>query len=258
MNYHVLASGSKGNSTYINIDGFGILIDCGITRKQLLYKLSNLGYNEQDIDCVLLTHDHYDHNKNIHIFNKKIVYAGVGCIDDLSSENTVKPYQCIEFDDIKICPLPISHDAHSPMAYVIENSYYKIVYMTDTGYVSQKNIQYIRNADYYIIESNHDIEMLMNSNRPIFLKKRILSDQGHLSNDYSARLMCKVLGDKTKDIVLAHLSQEANTPELALQTYKNIFAYYKVDLTQINLKVADQIEVVSGGITYENQNCKCG
>lgn len=252
MNYHVLASGSKGNSTFININGFGILIDCGITRKQLQYKLSCLGYSEEDIHCVLLTHDHYDHNKNIHIFNKDILFAGNGCIADLHINNILQPYVEYNFNNIKILPLSISHDANSPMAFVINSENHKIVYMTDTGYVSKKNIEYIKNADYYIIESNHDVEMLMSSKRPIFLKKRILSDQGHLSNEYSARLMSQVIGEKTKDIVLAHLSNEANTPDLALKTYNDIFNYYNIDISKYNMKVASQIDVVSGGCDYEN------
>lgn len=257
MEYHVLASGSKGNSTFVYTNGFGILIDCGISRKQLLYRLEKVGFKESDIHCVLLTHDHYDHKKNIHIFNPTIVYSGLGCIEGLPARNILKPYQPIGFNQIEITPLAISHDATSPLAFVIEDQISKFVYMTDTGYVSQKNMKYIMNADYYIIESNHDINMLMDTNRPIYLKKRILSDLGHLSNDYSARLMCKVLGDHTKDIVLAHLSQEANTPELALETYYKIFEYSHIDIQQYNIKVASQVDVVSGGENIENQNYQC-
>ncbi len=254
MEYHVLASGSKGNSTFIYTNGFGILIDCGISKKQLVTRLAQIGYSESDIHCVLLTHDHSDHKKSIHIFDPSIVYAGLGCIDGLCPQHILKPYQPIGFNHIEITPLSISHDATSPLAFVIQDGVSKLVYMTDTGYVSKKNMNFIENANYYIIESNHDIDMLMNSNRPVFLKKRILSDVGHLSNDYSARLICKVLGDQTRDIVLAHLSEEANTPELALKCYCDIFEYSQKNINHYNIKVASQTDVISGGDEIENKN----
>ena len=245
MEFHVLASGSKGNSTFIFDHGVGILIDCGITRKQLLFKLKSLGFDESNINVVLLTHDHYDHNKNIGIFDTKICFCGKGCTKDVDDSHILKPYQEIQLSGYKILPLSISHDATSPLAFVIEGSKENILYMTDTGYVSQKNRQYLHNLNYYIIESNHDIEMLMATKRPFFLKQRIQSDTGHLNNEYSARLMVEMIGDKTKEIVLAHLSEEANTKEKALATYHQIFIENGVDFE--NIKVASQVDVVSGG-----------
>ena len=245
MEFHVLASGSKGNSTFIFDHGVGILIDCGITRKQLLFKLKSLGFDESNINVVLLTHDHYDHNKNIGIFDTKICFCGKGCIKYVYDIHILKQYQEIQLSGYKILPLSISHDATSPLAFVIEGSKENILYMTDTGYVSQKNRQYLHNLNYYIIESNHDIEMLMATKRPFFLKQRIQSDTGHLNNEYSARLMVEMIGDKTKEIVLAHLSEEANTKEKALATYHQIFIENGVDFE--NIKVASQVDVVSGG-----------
>lgn len=249
MQFHVLASGSKGNSTFVYDQGVGILIDCGISRKQLLYKLSNLGFNEKNINYVLLTHDHYDHNKNISIFDNSICYCGKGCIKNIDTSHELIPYQIINLAHFQIMPLSISHDATSPLAFVIKGENESLLYMTDTGYVSQKNRQYINNLDYYIIESNHDVEMLMNTKRPYFLKQRIQGDVGHLDNTYSARLMVDLIGDKTKEIILAHLSEEANSEEKALETYKNIFNEH--NLVFDNIKVANQVNVISGG-DYEN------
>lgn len=107
----------------------------------------------------------------------------------------------------------------------------------------------MKNLDYYIIESNHDIEMLMATKRPMFLKNRILNDMGHLNNEYSAHLMCEMIGENTKEIVLAHLSQEANTKEKALATYRQILKEENISFD--NIKVASQVDVVSGG-KYEN------
>lgn len=250
MEYHILASGSKGNSTFIYDNGVGILIDCGISKRQLFNKLYSLGFNENNIQYVLLTHDHIDHNKYIDIFSKDIIYCGNGCLD-IEDSHILEAYQLINLAHYKITPLPLSHDATSPLGFVIEGDKESILYMTDTGYVSQKNMNYMMNLDYYIIESNHDIEMLMETRRPLFLKNRILGDKGHLNNEYSANLMVQVIGDKTKEICLAHLSSEANTKELALNTYNSIFE--DEHLYFDNIKVADQKEIVSGG-KYESKD----
>ncbi len=248
MEYHVLASGSKGNATFVYVNHTGILIDCGISRKQLYYRLETVGFNPDDIQYVLLTHDHYDHKKNIHLFDPKICYSGFGCIDEIPVENVLKAYKEIVLNDVHILPLAISHDATSPLAFVITYEDDSFVYMTDTGYVSKKNMKYIDNKEYYVIESNHDIDMLMNTNRPLYLKKRILSDKGHLDNHYSAQMMSRVLGANTREIVLAHLSEEANTPELAYQTYIEVLRSNRIELKNIKIMVASQVNVVSGGI----------
>lgn len=244
MEFHVLASGSKGNAAFVYEKGYGILIDCGITRKQLLFKLNQLGFGEEDITYVFLTHDHYDHNKNIHIFGRDKLYTAPKNVENLDAYHALVPYEHRQFGMFDVLTLRTSHDASDPIGFVISTEE-QLLYMTDTGYVSQKNRQYIQNLDYYIIESNHDIEMLMATKRPMFLKNRILNDVGHLNNEYSARLMAEVIGDKTKEIVLAHLSQEANTKEKALETYSQIFDEENIQFDHI--KVASQVDVVSGG-----------
>ncbi len=250
MKIYVLASGSKGNSTFIDVDGHGILIDCGIAKRRLINSLNELGYEFSDIHTVLLTHDHNDHNKNIHIFDKNILYAGKNTVEGLI--NVIEPYQLIELDNINILPLALSHDANSPMAYIISYRDEKLVYMTDTGYVNKKNTEYIKNASYYIIESNHDVEMLMDTNRPQYLIERILSDFGHMSNEYSATLMANSIGENTKEIILAHLSSEANTPKKAVATYKKVFKKHQIDINSIILKVASQQDIVCGGKQLED------
>lgn len=245
MEYHVLASGSKGNSIFVYEEKTGLLIDCGISRKQLLYKLKQLGFQESDIHYVLLTHDHYDHNKNISIFDKHIVYCGKGCIKDIDDSHEFQDYKTFGLGCFEITPLPISHDATSPFAFVIKGKNETLLYMTDTGYVSQKNMTYMQDLEYYIFESNHDVEMLMATKRPLFLKNRIYGDKGHLNNEYSANVMAQVIGEHTQEICLAHLSQEANTPEKALTTYRRVFAERNIKFDHI--KVASQVDVVSGG-----------
>lgn len=241
MEFHVLASGSKGNATFVYEDGCGILIDCGITRKQLLYKLEQLGFNDSDITYVFLTHDHYDHNKNIHIFDTDKIFSAKKNIENLDEYHTLIPYTHRQFGVFDVLTLKTSHDASDPIGFVISTDE-QLLYMTDTGYVSQKNRQYMKNLDYYIIESNHDIEMLMATKRPMFLKNRILNDVGHLNNEYSAQLMSEMIGENTKEIILAHLSQEANTKEKAIETYKQVFKEHNIQFDQI--KVASQVDVI--------------
>lgn len=245
MEYHILASGSKGNSTFIYVNGVGFLIDCGITRKQLLYKISTVGFKESDINYVFLTHEHYDHSKNIRIFSHTQIYTGVGTLEELPADNYLKPYCEYDFQGVQVIPLAISHDVKNPLAFIFRHNQRSLLYMTDTGYVSQKNQSYLHNLTYYIIESNHDVETLMQTKRPLFLKRRIYEDLGHLNNEYSANLMAQVIGPDTQEIVLAHLSQEANTEELALTTYKMIFQNYGLSFD--NFRCASQIDVVSGG-----------
>ena len=158
----------------------------------------------------LIQDGHVD-GKNIHIFDTGKIYSAKKNIKDLDEYHTLEPYTHRQFGVFDVLTLKTSHDASDPIGFVISSQNEKLLYMTDTGYVSQKNRQYMQNLDYYIIESNHDIEMLMATKRPMFLKNRILNDKGHLNNEYSAHLMCEMIGDNTKEIVLAHLSQEANT-----------------------------------------------
>ncbi|WP_444195535.1 MBL fold metallo-hydrolase, partial [Catenibacterium sp.] len=131
MEYHVLASGSKGNSTFIVEKTTGILIDCGISKKQLVYRLKEIGYTIDDIDYVLLTHDHTDHNKNIHIFDKEIVYTAKGNIEDLDEDHELVPYTSYTFGDIDVYVLRLSHDATNPIGFIFIGDE-TLLYMTDT------------------------------------------------------------------------------------------------------------------------------
>ncbi len=119
--------------------------------------------------------------------------------------------------------------------------------MTDTGKVLSKSLAKMKNADYYVIESNHDVDMLMATNRPWFLKQRILSNKGHLSNEQSATVMTKCVGSKTKQIILAHLSEEANDPNVALETYKKVFENAKISTENLEIFCANQHYLVEGG-----------
>ena len=217
-----LTSGSKGNCTYIETKNHKILIDVGTTSIQIEKKLFEIEVNPNDIDIVLITHAHIDHVKGLKVFNKK--YKPQVYITDLIlKEANLLDMECNliqdlgNIKDVKITAINLSHDVKDIKGYIIEEDNSSVVYITDTGYINELYFDYIKNKNIYVFESNHDIEKLMNnSNYPHNTKIRILGDKGHLSNKDSAYYLSKIIGDNTRYIVLAHLSEQNNTEELAL------------------------------------------
>ncbi len=226
MKVCVLSSGSKGNTTYIETDNAKILIDIGNTSKYVKEKLEGFGVDPASLDAILITHTHVDHIKGLKVFENKyhvpvyitkIMHKSLDFIDD---------YVWIdkdEFDikDIHVTPIKTSHDAPDSRGYVISNKDKSIVYITDTGYINEKYFDILKNKNIYIMESNHDVEMLTNGKYPFNLRQRILSDKGHLSNADSSKYLSTFIGDNTKYILLAHLSEENNTETLAYETLTN-------------------------------------
>lgn len=241
MKYYILASGSKGNCTVIENDDTMIIIDCGQTWKYLSQEFHNNNIDYKLAKGMLITHGHSDHIQQLKRFEFMEIY---GKLDD-QRITPIEYYQCLEIGSLKITPLALSHDFYDTTGYLIEDKKEKLVYITDTGYINKKNnYKYIENADYYIIESNHDTTMLRESNRPWIIKERILSDVGHLSNEDCCRVLLDNIGDKTKEIALAHLSQETNTPELAYQCIIDS----GINVNKITVKIAEQFKSIQGGI----------
>ncbi len=244
MNYYVLASGSKGNCTIIDINGKLLLIDVGISVPELEEKLTLLGYNIEDIAAILITHDHNDHIRSINHFENNLIYGG-SIVYNIREENKLEVFKKYHILDTIVTPLPLSHDSGTCFGYRIEFNNEILIYITDTGYVSSKIAPYIIGATHYIFESNHNVKMLMNTKRPMFLKQRIISDVGHLSNEDSAFVLSKLITKDTKSVILAHVSEQANTKETVLETFYKICAKNNVDLSKISVQVADQHKITS-------------
>lgn len=225
MKVCVLSSGSKGNTTYIESDNAKILIDVGNSAKYVKEKLEDIGTNPSDINAILITHTHVDHIKGLKVFAKKYnipVYITDIMLKSLDFlDNYVILSDEFDINDIHITAIKTSHDAPDSRGYIVTSGEKSIVYITDTGYINRKYFDVLRNRNIYIMESNHDIEMLNNGSYPFNLRQRILSDKGHLSNYDSAKYLSSFIGDNTKCIMLAHLSEDNNTEELAYETLDN-------------------------------------
>lgn len=222
MRVSVLSSGSKGNTTYIESKNAKILIDVGNTAKYIKEKLEDIGVEPKELDAVLITHTHIDHVKGLKVFEKKYNIPVYLTDIMLKSLDFIDKYVLLddEFDikDIHINSIKTSHDAPDSRGYVLSSENKSVVYITDTGYINKKYFDILKNRNLYIMESNHDVEMLNNGNYPFSLRQRILSDKGHLSNYDSAKYLCSFIGDNTKYVLLAHLSEDNNTEELAYET----------------------------------------
>lgn len=245
MKFALLASGSKGNACLIKSEEEAILIDCGTTQRYLKEKFDNIQYDYHNVSALLITHTHQDHVKAINMFKHIPVYAHIN--SSLNHHKKIFPYESFQHLSFTILPLPVSHDSHGSLGFVIESDSEKLVYITDTGYINKELYMYIENADYYILESNHDVEMLMETNRPWSTKQRILSDEGHLCNEDSAFVLANVIGERTKEIVLAHLSEEGNSPQQALVVLYQTLDDYGIDRSNIRIRTAKQNDHLIGG-----------
>ena len=251
MYYHIIASGSKGNATLVVSNKTVLLIDMGITLTRLEEGLKEINLTKNDITGALFTHNHTDHISGLKFISPKIMYALKGTLPS-SLSNVVYLNKPFTIGDFTITPIETSHDAVNPCAYLIKDKDSSLFYMTDTGVFVEEVLPLIKDPTYLIIESNHDIKMLLHTNRPFDLKNRIMSDHGHLCNEDSAIAAVSIIGEHTKEVTLAHLSEEANTPEVALDAYQKIFKHFGVSFDKYLIRCANQWSSLTGGDYHEN------
>ena len=228
-----LVSSSKGNSALISDGRTNILVDCGISRKKTVDALTRVGVRACDIDAILVTHEHSDHIGGIGVMSRGFdipVYANeltweamresVGAI----SEKNVKCFSNsdeFEINGACISPFKTPHDAADSVGYCIDIGNLKTAVATDMGHLSEEVMKRLEDRDIVLLEANHDVEMLKNGRYPVPLKKRILGDRGHLSNDVSAQIAVRLLKSGTRAILLGHLSEENNLPQIAYDVVRN-------------------------------------
>ncbi|MBL8148614.1 MAG: MBL fold metallo-hydrolase [Blastocatellia bacterium] len=228
MRFNILGSGSTGNATLVVSGETRILVDCGLTAKELAKRLSSINESIENISAILITHEHTDHirglatlakNLNIAICISPTTLASAKVFKrdrpEIDIAEKVQPGQPFEIDHVKIVPVRTPHDAVDPVLFRIESRGVKIAIVTDLGHIPSHVAYELRSCDALILEANHDVELLKSSPYPWSLKQRVMSRQGHLSNEEMARFLREDYDGSARHIVLAHLSRENNHPEIA-------------------------------------------
>lgn len=225
MRIVTFASGSTGNCCLVSDGGVNVLIDAGISARRIVQGLGVLGLAPQDVCGVLITHEHSDHISGLPVLVKRTgmrIFAPSELGEVLKrvkpelseSIDYIPPDGGLRVGDVRITAFPTPHDASASFGYRIEGSEV-FAFATDTGHISDELLEGLQGADTVVIEANHDKVMLKNGPYPPFLKQRVLSKHGHLSNDDCAKLACLLADSGTRQIILGHLSQQNNTPEAA-------------------------------------------
>jgi len=237
-----LASGSSGNCYYLGTEEYGILFDAGISIRIIRKIFKDYNIEPGQIMGVFVTHDHADHIKsvgalgekyNIPVYATEKVHAGIDqsrYVEErlFGSKRIIEKEIPIEIKDFRITAFEIPHDSSENVGYQIEFGEHKIVLATDVGHISDTVARYIRIANHLIIEANYDLEMLKTGKYPPFLKERIMSGTGHLSNRETAEFLAANFDLHLKNIWLCHLSKDNNHPELACKTLEMAFGRYGI------------------------------
>ena len=235
-----LSSGSSGNCVLVSSGLTNILIDVGISGKKVIEGMNALDSDPEKIDAILVTHEHIDHIRGLGVMLRKYgmqVYATRGTITeflhgrnrigevDPGLINAIVPGKCFMVGDIIVDSFRVSHDAADPVAYTFSCGGKKVAMATDLGFYDDDIVKNLKGAEALYLEANHDVNMLEAGPYPFLLKQRIKSDLGHLSNETCGKLVTRLCNDNTvriNDVILAHLSEENNFPELAYETVKSI------------------------------------
>lgn len=234
MRFCSLASSSKAGSAYFieGGDGTRVLVDCGLGIRKLEAELRAVGVDPATLAGVMVTHDHWDHVAALrlrHPFTAKhrvplwatepLVRSLLPTEDgrrDLGSVRRIAAGKVFQVGGLEVTAFAKPHDAPDPLGFILDDGECRAAVVTDLGVVTRAIAGLLRDSTYLIFESNHDVEMELNSGRPVHLIRRVLGDHGHLSNDQAAEALAEIAGPRTRMILLAHLSDECNTPELAL------------------------------------------
>jgi phosphoribosyl 1,2-cyclic phosphodiesterase len=248
LRYSVLASGSSGNAMYVATDKVQLLVDAGLTGKQLEQLITQVGVKPEALNGILVTHEHSDHVKglgvlarrhNIPIYTNEKTWRELDRLCgqiDTEQKFIFNRESALQLEDLEIVSYGVSHDAAEPMSFCFYHQGRKLSLSTDMGYVSERIKDTLSDSHVIVFESNHDVEMLRMSRYPWNIKRRILSDVGHLSNEAAGEALADIICEKTERVYLAHLSQDNNMRDLARMTVQQI-------LEQQGVKVGKQLSL---------------
>lgn len=245
-------SGSSGNAIFVETAGAKLLIDAGQSGKNITRALEEgCNTNPRELDALLITHAHRDHIAGVGILSRRYrlpVYATAGAWQEMNGligavqprlKNIIEPDKTWQLGDIRIETFPTSHDALEPVGFILSDGEGKTVGIaTDSGVFTARMGKALLNMDCLVLEANHDTAMLHNGPYPWPLKKRIAGVLGHLSNEGAGQALLKTIGEKTKRVILAHLSAENNKPSLALETVRSALETNQVSLEDVDIEVA--------------------
>lgn len=251
-----LASGSKGNCTYLGTNQTKILIDAGLSARTIQQRLTEINVDLDDIDAILITHEHSDHilglktlalKRNIPILaNHETARGIVEALHDCPKFKIFSTGETFEFGDLEIHPFGIQHDTLDPVAFTIKVNDLKMGFCTDLGFATSLVQNRLQQCDYLFIEANHQPDMVHACPRPMVYKQRVLSRSGHLSNEACGNLLARVYHSNLKQVYLAHLSSECNTPKTAIEVISKILADHGIEA---NLGIAWQ-DKISQVVTF--------
>lgn len=248
INFYTFYSGSKGNCTFISDKDTNILIDAGVSASKIINSLSDIGVSPEEIDAILITHEHSDHVSGVKVLSDKFsipVYANENTMSKLvMSGNVSERFSRVFMSgssfllrSANIRSFKTPHDSIESVGYIVEMDNKKYGIATDTGCITKPMLSALAKCEAVLIESNHDVEMLKNGKYPYVLKRRILSDNGHLSNENCAWLATQLAIWGTKRIALGHLSENNNTPEKAFAATEKMFL-------ENNIKIGDDVRLI--------------
>ena len=225
MRFSVLGSGSSGNSVYIESGKTGILIDAGFSGKEIEKRLKSVGRELADVCALCITHEHNDHIRGAGVISRRFKIptyinegtfsAGEKRIGKLVDRREFETGDILQIGDLQVRSFRVSHDTADPVGYVVSDGKRSVGYCTDTGKVSHLIGRRLAECNGLILEFNHNLQMLKNGPYPLPLQQRVRSSRGHLSNEDAAEFLKGLIGDHLRTVVLAHLSETNNTPELA-------------------------------------------
>jgi phosphoribosyl 1,2-cyclic phosphodiesterase len=244
MRFSMLASGSTGNALYIETNEARLLVDAGLSGRQLEQLLAEHRVGPDQLDAILISHEHIDHVKGVGVLARRYqlpVYANRSTWEAIPAQvGEIPEAQCRIFEtgkyfrigDLEIESFPTSHDAAEPVGFCFYHGEMKLGLATDLGYMSRKVMEKLRDSHILILEANHDVEMLRMSRYPWEVKRRILSDTGHLSNESAGDALLEILkmGSTIREVFLAHLSQENNLQELAHLTVEHCLRQEQIEV----------------------------
>ena len=254
LKFRSLYSGSTGNSLYVESENTKILVDSGVSMKKLTTALTTNNVKLEDIDAIIVTHEHSDHVQSLGMISSKYnipVFANEKTWDampkqrDKISDTNQKffvSYEKFEIGDLIIDPFSIPHDAVDPCGFNIMNNKDKISIATDIGHMTKEIVDKLDGSSFVLLESNYDPEILKSGKYPYYLKTRILGPNGHLPNEMAGKTIAYLLKGSLKQVMLGHLSKENNFPELAYQTVIEKLIQSNFDENSIRISVASRIE----------------